>query len=85
MIVGSVDSLYSSCALLLYPLGVSPSRGYKIMNNVKKKWDMATTTHNRLFSLCKKTKRQGHWLARLLVIVKPQEPGPLEDTTEAEA
>ena len=53
---------------------ISESRGYKILNNIKRKWEMATNTHNRLLANYKKLKNQKHWMTPMLIIVKPQEP-----------
>jgi len=62
-------------------LGISRARGYDIIENVKKKWEKATFTHNRMISLYTKTRKQKHWLAKYLTIVKPQIP-KLEDMHE---
>ena len=53
---------------------ISESRGYKILNNIKRKWEMATNTHNRLLANYKQLKNQKHWMTPMLIIVKPQEP-----------
>ncbi len=73
------DSMASLCA----SVGISRSRGYKVLANVKRKWRLAAQLNGWMVATRKNADRRHHWLSRSLLILRP--PEGAEEAVEMEA